>query len=110
MIHYSAQTRDWKFVKRLWIFKKRLDHAQQSATDALKTTWKKVDQNTAEATGDLIGNKITDRIIIAMHLYLSKELKQLQTLQHKVKQIIAPIKMNRDKKSVSWNDKLDLQV
>ena len=33
---------------------KRLDHAKQSATDALKTTFKRVIQKTAQATGDLI--------------------------------------------------------
>ena len=41
---------------------KFLDHAKQSATDALKTTSKREIQKTAEATGDLIGNKITDKI------------------------------------------------
>ena len=41
---------------------KRLDHPKQSATDALKTTSKIVIQKTAESTGDLIGNKIADRI------------------------------------------------
>ena len=35
-----------------------LDYAKQSATDALKTTSKRVIQKTAEATDDLIGNKI----------------------------------------------------
>ena len=41
---------------------KRLDHAKQSFIDALKTTSKRVIQETAEATGDLIDNKIADRI------------------------------------------------
>ena len=36
---------------------KRLDYAKQSATDVLKTASKK----TAEAAGDIIGNKIADR-------------------------------------------------
>ena len=39
-----------------------LDNAKKSDTDALKTTWKKVIQKTAEATGDLIGNKIANTI------------------------------------------------
>ena len=39
-----------------------LDHAKQSATDALKTIPKRVIQKTAEATGDLIGNKISNKI------------------------------------------------
>ena len=41
---------------------KPLDHTKQSATDALETTSKRVIQKSAEATGDLIGNKITNRI------------------------------------------------
>ena len=39
-----------------------LDHATQSATDALKTTSKRVIEKTAEATDDLIGNKIAHKI------------------------------------------------
>ena len=42
---------------------KHLHHAQQSETDGLKTTSKKAIQKTAEATGDLIGNKTADNII-----------------------------------------------
>ena len=34
------------------------NHAKQSATDVLKTTSKKTIQKKAEATGDLIGNKL----------------------------------------------------
>ena len=41
---------------------KRLDHAKQSSTDAFKSSSKRVIHKTAEATGDLIGNKIPDRI------------------------------------------------
>ena len=41
---------------------KRLDRTKKSATDALKTTSKRVIQTTAEATGNLIGSKILDRI------------------------------------------------
>ena len=39
-----------------------LDLAKNSATDLLKTTSKEAIQKPAEATGDLIGNKIADRI------------------------------------------------
>ena len=42
---------------------KLLDHAKQSATDVLKTTSKSAIQKTAEATGDLFGNKIANKII-----------------------------------------------
>ena len=41
---------------------KLLDHARKSATDVLKTTLKRPIQKTAEVSGDLIGNKIADRI------------------------------------------------
>ena len=41
---------------------KRPDTAKESTTDALKTTSKRAIQKTAEATGDLIGNKIADKI------------------------------------------------
>ena len=41
---------------------KPFDHAKQYLTDALKTTSKIAIQMTAEATGDLIGNKLSDKI------------------------------------------------
>ena len=39
-----------------------IDHDKQSATDAIKTVPKRAIQKTAEATGDLTGNKIDDKI------------------------------------------------
>ena len=41
---------------------KLLDHAKQSTTDAFKTASKTAIQKAAEATYDLIGNKIADSI------------------------------------------------
>ena len=41
---------------------KHLDHAKQSATDAFKTSSKRVIPETVEATCDLIGKKIADEI------------------------------------------------
>ena len=41
---------------------KLLDSARKSTTDAIKTASKRVIQKTAKATGDLIGNKIADKI------------------------------------------------
>ena len=41
---------------------KLLDEAKQSAKDALKTTSKRAIQTKAEATGDLIGNNVADKI------------------------------------------------
>ena len=43
---------------------KLLDSTKKSTTDAIKTASKRAIQNTAEATGDLIGNKIVDKIKI----------------------------------------------
>ena len=40
-----------------------LDHAKQSPTDSFKITSKRVIQKTTEAIGNLIGNKIADRIM-----------------------------------------------
>ena len=39
-----------------------LDQAKQSATDALKTTSKRIIKKSAEVTGVLIGNRIADKI------------------------------------------------
>ena len=45
---------------------KHLDHVKQSATDAYKTASERAIQKIAEATGDLIENKIADRITKAL--------------------------------------------
>ena len=50
---------------------KLLDHAKKSATDVVKASSKRVIQKTAEATGDLIDNKIANRIT-----KVSKDLQQ----------------------------------
>ena len=42
--------------------KKLVDTAKKSATDAIKTASKRAIQKTAEATGDLVGNDIADKI------------------------------------------------
>ena len=42
---------------------KLLDSAKNSTTDAIKTASKRAIEKTAEATGDLIGYKIADKII-----------------------------------------------
>ena len=42
---------------------KRFDHGKQSATDAIKTSPKRVSQKAAEATDDLIGNKIANKTV-----------------------------------------------
>ena len=42
--------------------KKLMDIATKTGTDAAKTASKRVVQETAEATADLVGNKIADKI------------------------------------------------
>ena len=51
---------------------KLLVHAKQSAIDALETTSKRTIQKTAEATDDLIGNKITNKVIKYLPPYNSR--------------------------------------
>ena len=41
---------------------KLLDHAKQSPTDVFKTASKRTIPKTSEATGDLIGNKMSGKI------------------------------------------------
>ena len=52
------------FVRKFWekYGKKLMDTATKTEIDLAKTTSKRVVQKTAEATVDLIGNKIADRI------------------------------------------------
>ena len=57
---------------------KLLDHAKQSATGALKTPLKKVIQRTAEATGDLHGNIIANKITKVSKIHHRIIQKQLQ--------------------------------
>ena len=61
---------------------KPLDHAKQSPVDALKPTSKRLIQKTSEATGDVIGNIIANKItkilniphrIIQSHLKMKKK-------------------------------------
>ena len=41
-----------------------MDTATKIGTDAAKTASKRILQKTAEATGDLIGNKIADKVTL----------------------------------------------
>ena len=76
-MRYSIEPRDRRYVKGYGFLsfakkigknitnkysQKLVDSAKQPATDAIKTNSKRAFQKTAEATGDLIGNKITDKI------------------------------------------------
>ena len=52
------------FARKFWekYGKKLMDTATKTGIDAVKTASKRVVQKTEEATGDLIGNKIADKI------------------------------------------------
>ena len=52
----SARSMSNKYGKKL------VDTSKKSAADAIKTASIRAIQKTVEATGDLIGNKITDKI------------------------------------------------
>ena len=58
---------------------KLLDSARKSTTDAIKTALKRVIQKTAEATCDLIGNKIADKITGLPKNKSTKELPNYET-------------------------------
>ena len=76
-MRYSIEPRDRIYVKgyRFLSFAKNMgkslsnkygqkliDSAKRSTTDAIKTTSKRAIQKIVKATGDLIGNKIADKI------------------------------------------------
>ena len=63
---------------------KLLDSAKKSTADAIKTASKTVIQKPAEATGDLIGNKIADKITIASKKRSTKELTNDKTKEEDV--------------------------
>ena len=72
-MRYSTEPRFRKYVKVYGFLpfprkfgdkygKKLIDTATKTGIDAVKTASKRIVQKTAEATGDLIGNKIADKI------------------------------------------------
>ena len=56
-----------------------IDSAQKSTTDVIKTASKRAIQKTAEATGDLIGNKTPDKITRVSKKKSTKELPNDET-------------------------------
>ena len=75
-MRYSIESRNRIYVKGYGFMsfvrsmsnkhgKKLVDTAKKPATDAIKTASKRAIQKTAEGTGDLIGNKIADKISVS---------------------------------------------
>ena len=72
-MRYSIEPRERRYVEGYGFLsfarnlnnkygQKLVDSAKKSATDTFKIASKRAVQKTAEATGDLIGNKIADKI------------------------------------------------
>ena len=90
-MRYSIEPRDRVYVKGYGFMsfarsmsnkygKKLVDTAKKAATDPIKTASKRAIQNTAEATGDLLGNKIADKITSVSR----KTTKKLPTIDQDV--------------------------
>ena len=90
-MRYSIEPRDRVYVKGYGYMsfarsmsnkygKKLVDTAKKSATDAIKTASKRAIQKTAEAMGDLVGNKIADKITSVS----KKSTKKLPTIDEDV--------------------------
>ena len=60
--------------------KKLKDTATKSGIDAEKTTSKRIVQKTTEATGDLIGNKIADKITSIGNQKKKKKPKKIEEI------------------------------
>ena len=90
-MRYSIEPRDRAYVKGYGFMsfarsmsnkygKKLVDTAKKSATDAIKTASKRAIQKAAEATGDLVGKKIADK----MTSVSKKSTKKLPTIDKDV--------------------------
>ena len=73
---------------------KLLEHAKQSATDALKTTSEKAIQKTVEANGGLIDNTIVNKITKALKESPKIFQRQLEVEQKNLKKDIYLQKKN----------------
>ena len=93
-IRYSIEQRDRIYVKGYGFLsfaknmgkslsnkygQKLLDSAKKSTTDAIKTASKRAIQKTAEAAGDLIGNKTADKITSVSKKKSAKALQNNET-------------------------------
>ena len=97
-MRYSTQTRFRKCIKGYGFLlfaetfgniygKKLMDTATKTGMDVVKTTSKRVIQKTAEATGNLIGNKIADEMT-SIGEPKQKEIEEIYIPQEKKRQII----------------------
>ena len=68
---------------RLLEIEDKIDNAERSATNAFRTSSKRVIQKTAEANGGLIGNKIANRITKVSKNSQQNNLKTIKKQQEK---------------------------
>ena len=104
-MRYSTEPKYRKYVKGYGFLsfakkygdkyrKKLMDTATRTGIDAAKTSSKRVVLKTAEATGDLIGNKIADKITsISKPKEKPEETKEIYISPEKRQQIIYDLKL-----------------
>ena len=108
---YSIEPKDRKYVKGYGFLsfaknidknlsskycQKLLDSAKKSTTDAIKTASKRGIQEIAEATGDLIGNKIADKITsVSKKLTHHKIMKKMMNRNYQKKDTFLQKKDNK---------------
>ena len=74
--------------------KRLIDTTTKTEIDTAKTAWKRVVQKTVEATGDLIGIKITDKIIsVGKPTEKTNKVKETYIPPEKQQQIIEDLKL-----------------
>ena len=74
--------------------KKLMDAAAKTGVDAAKTASERVVQKTAEATGDLIGNKIADKITsLGKPKEKTKKVEEIYILPEETQQIIDDLQL-----------------
>ena len=74
--------------------KKLVDTAKKSATDAIKTASKRAIQKTAEATSDLVGNKIAAKITSVSKKKSNNNNDDVELTTHKTR-YISPEEINK---------------
>ena len=106
-IRYSIESRFIKYIKGYGFLpfarkfgdkygKKLMDTAKKAGIDAAKTTSKRAIQKTAEAMGDLIGNKIADKITSIgkpKEKEKTKEIEEIYISPEKRQQIIDGLRL-----------------
>ena len=106
-MRYSPETRYRKYVKRYGFLsfakkcgnkygKKLMNIATKTGMDTVKIASKRVVQKTAGATGDLIGNKIADKITSVgkpKEKEKTKEIEEIYISPEKIQQIIDDLRL-----------------